>query len=309
MKKTVLTNASYKALLQSFSEWLDILGYSQSMLSNYPNQLCEFFYWLEQQQVYCIDHIKNHHVTNYYDYLKQRPNKIQDGGLSNIYLSNHLQALNKFRDYLKKHNKKPFNLPVKRPKRNIKEKLNILTTNQIKELFKATQYSHELPKFRARHKALLVCLYSCGMRRNEVLHLQISDLLFDKERIYIRKGKNYKERYVPINLYNLQLLEDYVYDARMEFKTSSASNYVFVTAQRTQMSDTTLEKDLQSIIQASSNASLLQNLKITPHTLRHSIATHFLQAGMKIEDIQHFLGHSSLESTQIYTHLLKNNPS
>jgi len=72
----------------------------------------------------------------------------------------------------------------------------------------------------------------------------------------------------------------------------------------TKISGGTIEIDLKQLIKACGNEQLQEN-NITPHTLRHSIATHFLQAGMKIEDIQQFLGHSSLESTQIYTHILK----
>ncbi|WP_103072697.1 tyrosine-type recombinase/integrase [Aquimarina sediminis] len=302
MKKIKLQNHSYRILLASFSEWLDILGYSTAMQNNYPAQLCEFFYWLEQNDISHINYIQNHHVRNYYNQLKQRPNTTRGGALSNNYLNNHLQSLNKFREYLKKHNKKPFNLPIKREKDKTAEKLNILSPKEIKQLFNATAYSHELPKFRARNKAALVCLYSCGMRRNEVLNLEIPDILFDKERIYVRKGKNYKERFIPINPYNLHILQEYIYDARMEFSTSSQSNYVFITTRSLKMSGTALEDSLKQIIEATQNRELIER-NITPHALRHSIASHFLQAGMKIEDIQQFLGHNSLESTQIYTHI------
>ena len=142
------------------------------------------------------------------------------------------------------------------------------------------------------------------MRRNEVVNLMLNDILWDKERVFIRKGKNYKERFVPINHYNLKLLEDYVFDARIDFKQASDSDYVFVSRRSTKISGCTIENDLKMIIK-SSNKEVLQKKNITPHMLRHSIATHFLKAGMKIEDIQHFLGHASLESTQIYTHILK----
>ena len=65
-----------------------------------------------------------------------------------------------------------------------------------------------------RDKAMLVALYSCGLRVNEAVHLDRKDILFDRELIFVRKGKNYKERYVPINYRNLKILEDYLYDAR-----------------------------------------------------------------------------------------------
>ena len=304
MKKQHLKNQSYKALLQDFKDWLDVLGLSTSMQKNYPAQLCEFFYYLEQNGINHLDYIQDHHIRSYYTYLKERPNKVRGGGLSSSYLNNHLQSLQKFREYLKKHGKRPFNLPIKREKETVEEKLKYCTQAEIKQLFKACDYSHTSSKFRARHKALLVCLYSCGMRRNEVVNLQVSDILWDKERIYVRKGKNYKERFVPINHYNLQILEDYVFDARLDFKNATESEYVFISVRSTKISGATIEIDLKQLIKATGNKQLQEN-NITPHTLRHSIATHFLQAGMKIEDIQQFLGHSSLESTQIYTHILK----
>lgn len=303
MKKSILKNQSYKFLLQDFKEWLDVLGFSEAMQKNYPNQLCEFFYWLEQNNINHIDIIQKEHIKDYYNYLKQRPNKTRGGGLSNIYLNSHQSTLKKFREYLKKHHKKPFNIHLKREK-VAEEKLKYCTQKVVKKLFKATEHSHELPRFRARNKALLVCLYSCGMRRNEVLNLQLNDILYDKERIFVRKGKNYKERFIPINHYNLRILEDYIFDARMDFKKASESEYVFVSRRNPKICGTCLEWCLKQIIEATNNEEL-QEQNITPHMLRHSIATHFLQAGMRIEDIQQFLGHASLESTQIYTHILK----
>ncbi|MCF6168812.1 tyrosine-type recombinase/integrase [Lutibacter sp.] len=303
MKKSKLNNPSYKTLLMSFKDWLDVLGFSEGMRKNYPHHLCEFFYWLEQHNINHIDHITKEHIKEYYKYLKQRPNKTRQGALSASSLNHHQQALHKFRDYLSKHHKKPFNMHIRREKVE-DEKVKYCTEKEVKQLFKATKYSHELPRFRARQKALLVCLYSLGMRRNEVVNLMLNDILWDKERVFIRKGKNYKERFVPINHYNLKMLEDYVFDARIDFKVASESDYVFVSRRSTKISGWTIENDLKMIIKAS-NKEELQNKNITPHMLRHSIATHFLKAGMKIEDIQQFLGHASLESTQIYTHILK----
>ncbi|MGB5982086.1 MAG: tyrosine-type recombinase/integrase [Nonlabens sp.] len=303
MKKSILQNPSYKALLIDFKEWLDVLGFSEGMRKNYPHHLCEFFYWLEQNKVNHIDYITKETVGNYYSYLRQRPNKTRSGALSANSLNHHGQAIHKFRDYLSKHHATPFKVHIKREKVE-EEKIRYCTQNEVKELFKATKHSHELPRFRARQKALLVCLYSLGMRRNEVIHLMLNDILWDRERVFIRKGKNYKERFVPINHYNLKMLEDYVYDARMDFNKSSESDYVFVSRRSVKISGCTVENDLKMVIKASDKEEL-RHKNITPHMLRHSIATHFLQAGMKIEDIQQFLGHSSLESTQIYTHILK----
>lgn len=303
MKKNKLQTRSYKALLEDFTNWLDILGFSATMQKNYPNYLCEFLYWLEQNGHSQITTISKEDVKNYYRYLQARPNKTRGGGLSKAYLNAHQNALKKFRTYLKKHRGSAFEMHIKREKKT-DQTLRYCTPSEIKALFTATNYSHELPRFRARNKALLVCLYSLGMRRNEVINLQLNDILWDKERVFVRKGKNYKERFVPINRYNLEILEDYVFDGRMDFNKASESDYVFTTQRNLKMGGACLEWSLKQIIKATNNQEL-QEKNITPHSLRHSIATHFLQAGMPIEDIRQFLGHSSLESTQIYTHVLK----
>jgi integrase/recombinase XerD len=148
-------------------------------------------------------------------------------------------------------------------------------------------------------------LYSCGLRRNEVVHLDVSDVLFDKERIYVRKGKNYKERFVPINGYNLRILEDYIYDARPEFNIKNKTEALLLNHHGTRLLGTGLSNQLQLIINATDNKDLKAK-HITPHSLRHSIATHLLQQEVNIEIISKFLGHSSLESTQIYTHCAVN---
>lgn len=303
MKKSILKNPSYKILLQDFKDWLDVLGYSEGMRKNYPHHLCEFFYWLEQHQINQIDYIQKEHLRDYYNNLKQRPNKTRQGALSSSSLNHHQQAIHKFRDYLVKHHKKPFNIHIKREKVS-EGRLKYCTQKEIRQLFKATKHSHELHRFRARHKAMLVCMYSLGMRRNEVINLMLNDILWDRQRVFVRKGKNYKERFIPINSYNLKILENYIFDARIDFKYASQSDYVFVSRRVEQLSGAGLECNLRQIIKATNNEEL-QHKNITPHMLRHSIATHFLQAGMKIEDIQQFLGHASLESTQIYTHILK----
>ena len=142
------------------------------------------------------------------------------------------------------------------------------------------------------------------MRRNEAVHLNTNDIFFDKERIFVSKGKNYKERFVPINRRNAEILEDYIYEARPQFYQSNLSEALFINKNGTRMQGMTFANRLQKIVQATNNKEIAEK-RITLHTLRHSIATHLLQHEVKLENIKTFLGHSSLESTQIYTHLLK----
>ena len=304
MKKLKLQSRSYKALLISFKEWLDILGYAETTVYYLPNHLKEFFYYLEQNGIRNINQITTKIVKEYYQELQQRANERQSGALSKSYLNKHQQALKKFKEYLQNHNYKHFNVHLKSEKQPTEEKLNILTQSEIKALFNATKYSHSRSRFRLRDKAILTVLYSCGLRRNEAVHLNISDIFFDKERIFVRKGKNYKERFVPINKKNAEILEDYIFEARPEFYKANLTESLFISQQGKRLNGMSFANRLKAIVQATNNKEIAEK-QITLHILRHSIATHLLQQEVPLESIKTFLGHSSLESTQIYTHLLK----
>jgi len=304
MKKLKLQNRSYKILVANYKEWLDILGFAESSVYTFPNYLQEFFYYLEQHNINNIDYINREIVKEYYKYLSERPNEKRGGGLSKSYLNSHQQALKKFKEYLQKHNAKNLPLHLKPERINRLEIINILTQDEIKELFKATEFSSEYERVQLRDKAMLVLLYSCGLRRNEAVTMNIKDIFFDKELILVRKGKNYKERFVPINFYNIEILENYIYEARIQFKDYNQSEALLIGNYGTRLKGNTLAVRLQEVIKATNNEEIIAK-KITPHKLRHSIATHFLEAGMDIEDIKQFLGHSHLETTQIYTHLVK----
>ena len=305
MQEKKLHNASYRLLLSKFKEWLDILGYSTSAINSYPRYIKEYFYYLEESQVKNLDDVTPTIVKEYYDQLSKRPNKQKYGALSKSSLNQHQQALRKFNEYLKKHNAsvQPIHLKAERINHYDVAK-DLLTLSEVKELFEVTDYSNPVARIRHRDKAMLVILYSCGLRINEAVHLDIRDILFDKELVYVRKGKNYKERYVPINSYNLNILEDYIYEGRPDFYQANTHEALFTGISGKRLQNQTFRNRIREMLKATGNEDLMQKW-ITPHTLRHSIATHLLQQGADIQQIRQFLGHSSLETTQIYTHLLK----
>jgi integrase/recombinase XerD len=304
VKKLKLKNDVFKMLVTNYKEWLDILGYAESTVYQLPIHLQEFFYYAEQNRITRLNQITPKTIKDYYNALKERANERRNGALSKSYLNKHQQALKKFKEYLQNHDYKDFNVHLKNENNPTEEKLNILTQEEVKQLFKATEYSHNENKFRLRDKAILTILYSCGLRRNEAVHLDLSDILFDKERVFVRKGKNYKQRYVPINRRNAEILEDYIYEGRPEFYQAKESEALFINHHGTRMQGMSFANRLKVIVEATENKSIIDK-KITLHILRHSIATHLLQKEVPLESIKTFLGHSSLESTQIYTHLLK----
>jgi integrase/recombinase XerD len=304
MKNLHLNNKSYKVLLQDFRQWLDILGYAETTVYNLPIHLREFFYYLESININQLNNIQTQHVTEYYNHLKSRPNQKRAGGLSKAHLNKHQQALYKFREYLKQHNHKGINIHLKREERKEKDSLNVLTQNEIKQLFEATNYSNGEDKIRHRDKAILVCCYGCGLRRNELVHLNVSDIFFDKQRLFVSQGKNYKERFVPLNTHSLKILEEYIYDWRTEFNKYKETEALFINYRGGRLQGMSFANRLKAVIEATGNKEL-QERNITLHSLRHSIATHLLEKGADIEQISTFLGHASLESTQIYTHFLE----
>lgn len=304
MKKLKLQSKSYKTLLMSFKDWLDILGYSKGIIKYSPIFLQEFFYWLEQNGHTNITTITRKDITDYYQYLKQRSNENYGGALSTPSLNGHISALKRFNEYLKKHNAKSLSIHLRFERTDKLNETDVLTQYEIKELFKATDYTSLLQKFRLRDKAILVVLYSCGLRRNEAVNLNLNDVLFDKERIVVRKTKNNRERYVPINPYNLRILEDYIYDARPEFYKANQNEALFVNSQGSRLGGMGFKLRLRIIIKAANDSEIIEK-RITPHKLRHSIAVHLLEQSVVIEAVSRFLGHTSLESIQVYTHLIK----
>ena len=151
---------------------------------------------------------------------------------------------------------------------------------------------------------MLGIYYGCGLRKSEGVALDVSDILMQRGLIHVRKGKGSKERYVPISEKSLEHIREYLQMGRhfLASISSFSTEAFFVNQYGARCSDQALTLRLRRLVKNSGNGSL-QEKSPSLHTLRHSIATHLMQSGMQIEMIQQFLGHQSLESTQIYTHL------
>ena len=313
MKQLTLQSEAYRYIIASFKEWLQTIGYSEQTVYQLPNYIQEFLFYAESKGYAGLWQINNDLIKEHYYKLKLRTNTRKGGGLSNSYLNKHLQAFEKFSDYLRQNGR------LLLPKLDIQTEENnsaitdILTQDEIKLLFKITYENYEQQKndrgivyyeaMQLRDRAMLCIFYGCGLRRNEVVHLDINDIHFEKSVVHVRKGKGYKERMVPITKQSIEHLQNYLYDARPYF-CNDKNEAFFVTHYGKRLGGTMMLRRLQQLIQLTGNAELMQK-DIHLHTLRHSIATHLLQNGMKLERIKEFLGHSSLESTQIYTHFLE----
>jgi integrase len=151
-----------------------------------------------------------------------------------------------------------------------------------------------------QNKAYLTTVYTCGLRLNESLHLQINDIDSDRMRIHIHRGKGAKDRYVPLPESTLLLLRSY-------WKTHRNPSLIFPALGRNGKEGPTTEKPMAKNSVQGALRRALKQLKITKrvsiHTLRHSYATHLLESGVNIRRIQQYLGHSSLNTTMVYLHL------
>lgn len=313
MRKLILKNQGYQYLEIAFKEWLDILGYSPGVVTGMPVILREFFHFLENNNIHHINSLQQKQIKAYHDYISTRPNQRRGGGLSNKYITMHLQAIEKFLEYL--HHKGMQDLPASglRAAKQQRHYPTVLTLEEVRELFALTRqdysymsdskFSHYTEIAQSRDRAMLVIYYSCGLRRNEGIHVSIDDLNFDTRILHVRKGKGYKERFVPFNKTNALYLQEWIYDHRSRLVKDKKAHRLFINFWGMPLSGGTLYDRLK-LLQLQSEHTTLTEKQIGLHTLRHSIATHLLQAGMSLEKIAKFLGHSSLESTQLYTHLI-----
>jgi len=303
MRKLVLNNQSFEYIRLAFSEWLDILGYCEESVYSIPLCVKEFLCFLEQNKVEHIRQLRAKHYHDYVDYLKIRPNKQRGGGLNSKTINHHIAAVEKLAEYL--HHKGLYDIPYPSVKYLpvYRKEITVLTTDEVKALYTTAAQEHEDP-LRSRDQVILVVYYNCGLRRSEGASLSISDIDLNSRVLHVRKGKNYKQRLVPFSKTSASYLEEYIYDHRPKLLTTGKESALFISAVNGKaMLKEAIYRRFKYILNACDDAGI-QSKTVGLHTLRHSIATHLLQAGMRLEKIQKFLGHSSLESTQIYTHLI-----
>ncbi|MEA2103112.1 MAG: site-specific tyrosine recombinase/integron integrase [Candidatus Cloacimonadota bacterium] len=142
-----------------------------------------------------------------------------------------------------------------------------------------------------KHKAILSLIYSAGLRRGELLNLRISDIDSNRMMIKIRNSKGKKDRYSILSKNTLQIL-------RIYYKEYHPGNWLFESPKKSRYSASSIQKILKRSVR---KAGIHRNVNI--HMLRHSFATHLLEQGTNLRIIQELLGHESIKTTEIYTHI------
>lgn len=268
--------------LKKVKKILIVGGYSNSTIKTYITCLKNFknyFYKIE------IDQLSKDDIIEYLFHLIK----------NNYSKSTQNQHINAIKFYFEKclRQKREYYL-IERPRKE-KKLPNILSKNEIQLLFNST--------YNLKHLTILAVIYSCGLRVSELINIKINDIDNNRMVIHIKKAKGNKDRQVQLTNQLLELLRKY-------YKKYLPINYLIVGQNGGKYSTTSIQKIIKN---SSFKAGI--NKKVTPHTLRHSFATHLLENGTDIRFIQKILGHSDIKTTQIYTHVsnahLKNiqNPS
>ena len=151
--------------------------------------------------------------------------------------------------------------------------------------------------FDYRNKAMLELMYSSGLRVSELINLTVNDIDLNNASVRIF-GKGSKERIVPLDDYAIEALNNYILNHRKCLFKHGENNYLFLNNHGNKMTRQGFFKILQKIAQEKNIKS-----ELSPHTLRHSFATHLLKHGADLRSIQELLGHSDISTTQIYTHI------
>jgi len=282
-------------LIQSFEKWLQTLGYAGSTVYASARYVNDFFFYLKTSETNAIEAIQPETVINYHKHLQTRPHKTRTGALSQNYITSNINALKRFSRYLQQTGKPFFEVAIKTQPDKEPPK-TILSREEIKQLYKACAND----TLGIRDRAMLSIYYGCGLRRSEGVNLDVKDVLLKEKFVFVRAGKGNRERYVPMGGAVREDLEQYIYVARekiLSFKETH-ENALFLSLRAKRLCANQVMERLHKL-----KATAGINKPAGLHSLRHSIATHLLQSGMTLEEVSRFLGHSSLESTQIYTHI------
>ncbi|MGJ5676854.1 MAG: tyrosine-type recombinase/integrase [Nostochopsis sp.] len=283
-----LHHIEYNHLVKNFAQHLERLGYSKGSQSMLPKCVQEFLYKQEQENIYDLTEITNTDILDHHEYLQQRPNQRRPGGLSEMMVNHHTYALKLFFNWLQELRtieENPMSaLHFEKPTSKAHE---VLTREEITSLYESCETLKE--------RAILHVYYGCGLRRDEGVKLNVSDLQFRNKMLYVREGKGGKSRGVPMTEKISEELKAYCYQER---KANPHELSFLVNQRGTRMHGQDVNKVLKKL------CGLAQTSKaVSLHSLRHSIATHLLESGLSVEYVRDFLGHAYLESTQRYTQI------
>jgi integrase/recombinase XerD len=294
-KPNALHSAAYKLLLQSFTEWLQLLNYSPLSIPGLSSSVYEFLQYQELNGKLSLEQLAATDANKFIELLQTQTGQRTGKPLSNGHINKQIQGLKLLSKYIRQSGKSIIGFNLQRLEER-RSKPVWLTKHEMQQLYEAIKDD----VLGIRDKAMLAVYYGCGLRLNEGACLELSDIDSTRKVLHVRKGKHYKERLVPIAEKNFEEIKLYIDYARPQLMQGIKTTALFIDANKGHpMQRESLYVRVKQLVR---KAKIKK--KVSTHSLRHSIATHLLQSGMKLERIQQFLGHADLDSTQIYTHLV-----
>ncbi|WP_315824053.1 tyrosine-type recombinase/integrase [Paraflavitalea speifideaquila] len=219
MKKT-LQSSEYILLLQAYKEWLQLLNYSTGTIQVLPGHLQEFLHYQEQNDKPFLTQLEATDASGFISHLQEQTGERTGKPFSPAHLNKYIQALNLFSRYIRETGRSDTGFILER-REAVRGKPAFLTKPEIQRIYEATTDT----VLGIRDRAMLAVYYGCGLRLNEGANLELKDITSDRKLLHVRKGKHYKERYVPIATKNYEELRLYVDYARplllQEHKTES----------------------------------------------------------------------------------------
>ena len=270
-------------LINKFTDYLRFeKKYSENTISSYKRDLSKVDKYIKKD----FKTLSKNDIQAYIQYISKEENSSS--------VSRNISTLKSFYKFLEINkyckNNPIFTITNPKKRQKLPKVLSEEEVNKLLDINLNTDYDY-------RNKAMLELMYSSGLRVSELINLNVNDidLMNSTVRIF---GKGSKERIVPLNDYASEALKNYILYHRATLFKHGENNYLFLNNHGNKMTRQGFFKILTKI-------ALENNIKtdFSPHTLRHSFATHLLKYGADLRSIQELLGHSDISTTQIYTHI------
>ena len=282
----VMKNQIYLQEIEGFTRWMTRINYTEGSIKSRKRHLNTFFSFLTSLDKNNLETITNEDLDHYNKYLHNKP-------IATKTIEAHISALKLLNQYRALHGQPPVMRKKLSVTKTLKIQRAIVSKSEINGMYEACEDN----PFGWRDKIILSLYYGCGLRYREGAHVEQKDVNFHTGLLHIIKGKNYRERYVPMSKGVMSELRIWIEYYQNIF--TSKTNLIISSRNGKRIKSTALNKRIKTLVIKSEI-----DKRITLHSLRHSIATHLMEEGMKLEDIGRFLGHVTLETTQKYAHII-----
>ncbi|AYW48316.1 site-specific tyrosine recombinase XerD [Tetragenococcus osmophilus] len=266
-------------------------GLSSNTRKSYQRDLEQYLFFLHKKNITSWQNIDRFTIVAFLQYLQKE-------GKSSATITRMVTSLRRFHQFLRQERYTDHDpmqhIDSPKTSQKLPDTLNI---NEVERLIEAPDTKKPLGM---RDRAILEVMYATGLRVSELVGLKLNDLHLSMGLLQTT-GKGDKERIVPLGDMAISWIETYLEEARpLLCQKHAEEEHLFVNGHGTSLSRQGIWKNLKALVL---KAGILKN--VTPHTLRHSFATHLLENGADLRTVQELLGHADISTTQIYTHITK----